>query len=203
LALAGFLFTGGNAWGGIIFQVQSVSGPGGTGSGFPSTLDPNDDNAIVSANALQLTETFTAVDTISARLGTEFSGGVTEYFVQVNVTNNTGITWTDFHFSLDPAVPGDGLDFDFPIDFPHNSTAFSTVVSAEDTLDFSGGTVPSGLVVGFSLSIDVPDGVGLISLNARPTVAPVPAVPEPSSLTLFSLALMGAAGHTFRRNRRK
>jgi hypothetical protein len=206
LALACFLFTEGVARGGTILSINSVSGPGGTGSGTITNPNPSNDNAAPSPNLLTLTENFTAVDTISAALHVVLDiNPATEYFVQVTATNNTGITWTDFHFSWDPAVANDLLDFDSPhIDPPPTGGAFTTLVFAEDALDWSAGSVPSGSTVTFTFSIDIPNtypGPGAIALNARPTVAEVP---EPASLTLFFfVGLIGAAGHTVRRNRRK
>ena len=78
------------------------------------------------------------------------SGGTTEYFHTPLMVNNSGVTWTDFHFQLGfgtgasfvTAGPGSGLDFDTPTgDPPPTSSAFTVLAHAPTSLEWSGGTV--------------------------------------------------------------
>jgi hypothetical protein len=66
------------------------------------------------------------------------------------------------------------------------STAFSTLVHLEDNLNWSGGAVPSGGAVLFTLALDVPDLYTTFTLRAVPTV-----IPEPSMLALVGAGLFG------------
>mgnify|MGYP003694192885 CR=1 FL=1 len=103
--------------------------------------------------------------------------------------NATGVPWTDFHFQLIPTTAGDNLNFaNAPVPF---STSFTSLARGEDTLDWSGGTVPSG-AGGLGIStfgINVPDlSSGTFTLRAVPTV------PEPSTAITVGLGLFGLFG---------
>lgn len=114
------------------------------------------------------------------------------------MNNTTGITWTDFHFSLIPTVAGDGLDFDTPDRDPTpTSTAFTTLGHGADNINWSGGAVSSPGAVLFTLSIDVPDGLTSFTLRAVPTV-----IPEPSTLALAGSGLLGLLVYGWWRRKR-
>jgi hypothetical protein len=97
---------------------------------------------------------------------------------------------------FDPSDPGDGLSFDAPLyDLLPTSGAFSTVSTNEDILVFSGGVHNLALQL-YTLRIDVPDNYSRFTLRQYPT-----AVPEPSTIALGTIALVGMVG--FARRRRK
>lgn len=149
------------------------------------------------------------------------SGGTTEYFFTTTVVNNTGIAWTDFHFQLGfgtganflPLNVASALDFDAPGNDPAPTSSIFPVLNHQwNVVEWSGATVnyagsPAGgpVLVAFSLSIDVPDGiVGLnpqgvnrFTLRSFPT-APLQA-PEPTTAALLGVGLACAA---LRRRRR-
>lgn len=133
------------------------------------------------------------------------SGGTTEYLVTQSLVNNSGQTWTDFHFELGFGVgtdfirsgDTDGLDFDTPDQDPApTSSVFAVLDHQPDTLDWSGGSVPSIGIVAFALSVDVPDNLSTFhpdalnrfTLRQFPTTA---SVPEPGTMLLSALALGG------------
>lgn len=126
--------------------------------------------------------------------------GTTEYRVNENVQNSTGIDWSGYRVVLGFGVgagfvqstPGDGLDFDdednSTIVFDPMPADFSTVTRpSEDELVASGGTLLNGQFSGtdFVFHIDVPDGITEFTLRQQPIL-----VPEPGSLTLLSLVAL-------------
>ncbi len=196
---------------GVITAVTNPSGPGcigapcagntATATLAPAVLPNNDDilDPGPSVNSIDVTEYFTSINYLdvgftvanSAGLPVPPNGvaGVTEYFSSsIAVNNDTGVTWTDFHWTLIPAVFFDGLDFDYASISPDPfSSAFTSLVYMEDKLDFQGGTgVANNSAVFFTFSIDVPDGITSFTLRGVPTV-----VPEPASLLLLGSGLAG------------
>jgi hypothetical protein len=133
------------------------------------------------------------------------SGGVTEYRVVEQVDNNTGIPWVGYRMQLgygigvnfQLAAAGDPLDFDAPLyDTPPTSGAMIATVLSPNELVFSGfqaaGAEP------FNVRIDVPD-LELTRLSQF-TLRQIPiAIPEPASLVLFGIALLGFASLRRRR----
>jgi hypothetical protein len=161
----------------------SVQGPGGTGSGVVVTT--------AGLNAIVLDETFTSIGAIDAAFQVSSSGGTTEYVAAVFTTNSTGVSWTDFHFQLIPTTGSDNLDF--ATNLVPVSNSFTSLFRSEDTLDWSGGTVPSGGGGGTPVNvfaIDVPAlSGGTFTLRAVPTV------PEPSTAITVGLGLLGLFGY--------
>jgi hypothetical protein len=193
---------------GTITGVTSVGGPGGTGIGVTATIFSNNDNVVAgNTNAIILSETFTTIAPIDAVFATTptVPAGTTEYFSSnVTVNNTTGVPWIDFHFSLLPAVADDNLDFDTPTKDPTpTSSAFATLAHGQDTLDWSGGVVPSGGFVVFTFSIDVPNVSGnTFTLRSVPSVAQQPVVPEPGTLALGGSALLSLLGYGWKCRKR-
>jgi hypothetical protein len=184
---------------GLILGAPTVSGPGCSGpictlnSGSTNTLAPNNDDLTApSANTILLSEHFTSINFLDARFTVFNSQGVTEYFSSnITVNNNTGFTWTNFHWSLIPTTTGDGLDFDTPNKMPTpTSSSFAFLQHLEDQINWSGGAgVANNTSTFFTLSIDVPDGLSSFTLRGVPTVNGV--IPEPASLVLLGSGLAG------------
>ena len=183
---------------GVITAASFVSLPGSsTGSLGPvgATPSPNNDNATsASPNAIPYSIVFNTLGTAEFEFQVAASGGTTEYLFStpgpLPVVNNTGVTWADYHFELGFGTGAnfvrssglDLLDFDMPdADPAPTATIFTILDHQDDTIDWSGGTVPSIGSVRFVFAIDVPDGLenvnpsGLnrFTLRQTPTVAPV------------------------------
>jgi hypothetical protein len=172
----------------------------GSGTGTATTVAPNNNNSNPSANTITLSETFASVGVIDAVFNLVATGGNTEYFATVTATNNTGVTWTDFHFQLLPTSANDNLDFDLVQKDPTpTSTSFATLAHLEDTIDWSGGSVLNGANTVFTLSIDTPDPLLQFTLRALPTTA---AVPEPGMVLLTGSGLLSLLGYGWWRGRR-
>jgi hypothetical protein len=179
----------GAARAGIITAVTQPSGPGGTGLGELGNPTPT---------SIVLGEMFTSIGAIDAAFTVSPSGGTTQYMAAVVTMNATGVPWTDFHFQLIPTAAGDNLNFaNAPVP---SSTGFTSLARGEDTLDWSGGTVPSG-ASGLAINtfgISVPDlSSGTFTLRAVPTV------PEPSTAITVGLGLFGLFAYGRLRRLRK
>jgi hypothetical protein len=185
-----------------IFPGASTGAIGPVGS----TPAPNNDNATsASPNVILYSIFFNSLGTLDVEFIAANSGGTTEYLVPQSLVNNSGQTWTDFHLELGFGVgtafirsgDTDGLDFDTPDRDPAPTSSVFTVLDHQpDTLDWSGGSVPSIGGVAFALAIDVPDNLSTFhpgALNAFtlrqfPTTA---SVSEPGTMLLSTLALGG------------
>ena len=213
----------GAASAGVITSVGTFSLPGfSTGSlGVSAPASPNNDNiAAASPNTITYSIFFNAGGLGNADL--EFlvanSGGTTEYRAMhplIGVVNNTGQPWTGFRFQLGFGVgPSfvsstdlDALDFDTPDRDPTpSSTVFTTLSHQNDTLEWTGGIVPSVGPVRFDLALDVPDNLPNVNGSSRFTLRLTPlvqatAVPEPTTASLLLAALAGMAGAVRRRKK--
>ena len=199
----------------VITSVSVVLPGASTGSvgpvGGAANVAPNNDNTVPpSPNLIPATIFLNAggFGIVDLEFLLADSGGTTEYFHTPLVVNNSGVTWTDFHFQLGfgtganfvPAGAGIGLDFDTATGDPvPTSSAFTVLTHLPTIINWDGGTVNylgggggPPFSVAFSLSIDVPDGLSAIhpqglnrfTLRAFPT-----AVPEPASLALLATGL--------------
>ena len=202
-----------------ITNISVFSLPGfSTGSVGPVGLtpNPNNDNAIAESPNTIPSSIFLNTFGISE---VEFilapSGGTTEYRFTQALVNNTGLTWTDYHFELGFGTGAgfvrsgaiDLLDFDTPdMDPSPTSSVFTVLDHQPDTLDWSGGSVPAISSVFFTLAFDVPDGLeafnpsGLnrFTLRQFPTTA---SIPEPGTLLLVGAGIAGVVATRRRRGR--
>ncbi|MGH9321992.1 MAG: PEP-CTERM sorting domain-containing protein [Vicinamibacteria bacterium] len=187
-----------------VFSLPGAS----TGSLGPvgSTPDPNNDNAsAASVNTIPSSVFLNTFGTTEIEFVLATSGGTTEYRFTQALVNNTGQTWTDYHFELGfgtgasfvPSGIVDLLDFDTPdMDPSPTSSVFTVLNHQPNTLEWSGGSVPAISSVFFTLAFDVPDGLeafnpsGLnrFTLRQFPTTA---AVPEPGTLLLMGAGIVG------------
>jgi hypothetical protein len=134
--------------------------------------------------------------------------------VNVTATNNTGQTWTDYHFDLlfpPPllSTPGDGVEFDAAqgqcatIGAPQVCSGAWMVTPDSLWVQFNqqdnspANVVPPGetVVMVFGLTISSPPA----NLPVSYTLAQHYTIPEPATLVLVGLAWVGAAGLARRR----
>jgi hypothetical protein len=176
------------------------------------TLNPGNDNqtgpGATDNNIVVPIKRFDFQDYIDIEFTVRSTGLTTEYVVSEFVDNNTGNPWTGYNMFLGTGVGAAftqvglpaGLDFDIGPpggnDTPPTSP-FSTVSRPNGaTLVFSGGSHGAGAQV-YQFRIDVPDLTRLIPGEATFTLRQV-AVPEPSTIALVGLGLMGVALRRFR-----
>ena len=90
--------------GGVITGV-TASGPG-MGSFDAGVIDPND-------HSLDFTKSFDSVNPITLTFTVAHTdGGGNPYSVAEALTNNSGVAWNDFHYSItEPPHPGNGVVF--------------------------------------------------------------------------------------------
>lgn len=180
----------------------------------PLSAPNNDDVAGVSPNTIFVTQKdYVAIGPVDITFDVINSGGVSEYSVGEGVYNGTGVNWTGYHIELGfghgtgfaKSLPGDGLDFDAP-DFnsplvfdPAPGFFFPTAFATEDDIYAGGGIMPdSGFAGYFRFSIDLPDGITQFTIRQSPV-----SVPEPSSLVLCGLGLLGVGAAARRRKNRR
>jgi hypothetical protein len=149
-------------------------------------IDNNNNNVGAgNPNEVVCSKTFTPIDTyidsVFEVIPSNAEGGVTEYIFKETVINNTGNTWTDFHFELGFGIGGgfkksnltDFLDFDVSTvgnnpsmednngnterDPIPTSNKFSQLMHQANNIWWDIGQVPNGESVDFTFSIDVPD----------------------------------------------
>jgi hypothetical protein len=202
---------------GIIQQNTAVGGPGLGTVAVPAiiTVLANNDNTpaagVLDNNIVVPIKRFDFNDYIDIEFLVSPTQGVTEYSVFESVDNNTGVPWNGYKMVLGhglganfvQSAAGDGLDFDFPnYDLPPTSSGLPVVATPnEDTLVFSGGIQGFG-AESYSFRIDVPDIATLPPLFSRFTLRQMPQpVPEPATLALASLVLVGATLTLRRRTR--
>jgi len=179
----------------------------------PPSSPNNDDVPGTSPNDILVTQkNYVAIGPVDLVFDVRDTGGVTEYLVTEGVSNSTGLDWCSYHIELGfgigggfvKSTAGDGLDFDAP-DFNSDfffdpfPSVFPTVSVAEDDIFAGGGVLPNFAFAGyFLLHVDVPDGITSFTIRQSPV-----AVPEPSSLALACLGLVGIFGYWRRRTRRQ
>ncbi len=142
-------------------------------------------------------------------------GGLVTIAFDKHATNNTNVTWSDFHMELGTGVgPGfvlsdeiDQLAFVPPAPIEMNGffpvfTSDEPLPTGPDVLWYFGSLAPGETAVWW-LAIQVPDdidgvidGMATFTLRQQPTVA----APEPAALSLLAF---GACGLLLRRRRRR
>jgi hypothetical protein len=140
------------------------------------------------SSSVDVAKTYDAIGTMSITVTVDAAGF---YFFSEDITNNTGLDWTDFHWEVSGVATFDfgGGEFFDPFD---DNTA---VLSNSDTvLDVAGGVVQNGGSLNPLIFLTASDS-GEFVLRQRPTIATT-RVPVPTTLALigFGLAGLGLAG---------
>ena len=192
LALGGSISTASAA--GVITGVTVNDGEGGTFDVINLGTDPN---------VLDLSKAFSSLNPISLTftVGHTNGGPGNPYVVTESITNSTGSTWIDYHFTItEPTTGGQGVVF---TNFNNSTLSGFTLDSAPSSgprnLNFTGELAHDGVATAtFSLSPFDP-GAGN---TATFTLTQVPTIPEPETYAML-LAGLGLMGFMARRTSRK
>ena len=188
LAFGGSISTASAA--GVITDVTASGG--GTFELIINTTDPN---------ALDISKTFNSLDPMVLTFTVEHidGGPGNPYTVTEAITNNTGQSWVDFHYSIQEPDQGQGVVFT-----EHASSTLSGFTldqsSGPRNLNFTGNLADDGVAnASFMLSPFDP-GAGNTTTF---TLTQVPTIPEPETyaMLLAGLGLMGAIAR--RRNNKQ
>ena len=183
LAFGGSITTASAA--GVITDITASGGGLGTFEVLSNTTDPN---------VLNLSKTFDSVDPDPIVLTftvAHTDGPGNPYAVTEAITNNTGQSWVDFHFSISEPALGQGVVFtDFNNSTLTDFTLDSPPSSGPRNLNFTGNLADQGTTTAtFSLSPFDP-GAGNTTTFTLTQVATIPE-PETYAMLLAGLALMG------------
>ena len=152
------------------------------------------DSQSITGHDIDLGKTFSSINPISLTFTVEHQdgGGGNPYSFTESVLNNTGLTWTDFHYSINEPDRGQGVVFtqfnsgstfgDFTLDSPPSS--------GPRNLNFT-GTLASGNSADAAFSISPFDpGAGNTTTFV---LTQVPTIPEPGTYAMLiaGLLLMG------------
>lgn len=192
LAFGGSISTASAA--GVITDITASGGGLGSFEVLSNTTDPN---------VLNLSKTFDSIDPIvlTFTVGHMDGGPGNPYTVTETITNNTGQSWIDFHFSItEPATGGQGVVFtNFNNSELTGFTLDSPPSSGPRNLNFTGELADQGMTTAtFNLSPFDP-GAGNTTTF---TLTQIPTIPEPETYAML-LAGLGLMGGMARRKTRK
>ena len=164
-----------------------------------------------SQNVLDVSKTFTQLTPIDMSFHVNDSGGFTSYLFDEDVTNNTGVNWTDFHFELGFGTGNNFVQSSALLVFdptnPAGSDSFLNGVQGDYTVDWTNGGIANGATGIFEVQIIVPDtalalppGYVLGQNQYDFTLRQYPTVPEASSIALVGCAI-AVLGFAARRRR--
>lgn len=184
LAFGGSISTASAA--GVITDITASGGGLGTFDVLSNTTDPN---------VLNLSKTFDSLNPIvlTFTVGHAEGGPGNPYTVTEAIVNNTGQSWTDFHFSItEPANGGQGVVFtNFNSSTLTGFTLDSPPSSGPRDLNFT-GSLDQGLAANAAFSLSPFDpGAGNTATFTLTQVATIPE-PETYAMLLAGLGLMGA-----------
>ena len=164
---------------GVITDVEIISGQGSIA------------NVDIDGRTIDFDKTFNTLDPIVLEFTVEHATGPgTPYTVTEDVTNNTGQSWIDFHYTIGEPDPAQGVVFT-----AHQSSTFGDFTldqsSGPRNLDFSESTLAHSDTAAAAFNISPFDpGQGNTTTF---TLTQVPTIPEPETyaMLLAGLGLMG------------
>ena len=168
----------------IIAGPYTATGTAGNATATVISLPPAFD--ITSA-----AKSFTSIGPLDFQFPVTPSGGTVTYFVSEGVTNNTNLTWTDYHEQLGTGTDGNfvlgnsPVQFLLPTDSSYTNPSYPSRSVAPSEIDYTGGAVAPGQAISLTFSMTVPDVIG-----AGPyafTLRQFPTVPEPGTFGLLAL----------------
>lgn len=180
------------------YSFDYVSGASGTGSGSGPTVGGN----------ITFQEDWTANGALSVFFSTSAGGGTTtDYGFTKTVTNNTGVTWTDFLISwpclttnCDPPPLTNAFQSPPTISGPGTSGAV-LAVNSNSYLEWTSLSIPSGQTATFTFELAT---CGVSCYTGVTSIVEVPSfgettTPEPASLMFVGLGLASIAFVPLRR----
>jgi hypothetical protein len=191
LAFGGSISTASAA--GVITDVTASGGGLGSFDVLSNTTDPN---------VLDLTKTFDSLNPIVLTFTVAHTegGAGNPYSVTEAITNNTGQSWVDFHYSIQEPNQGEGVVFT-----EHASSTLSGFTLDPDpssgprNLNFTGNLADGGTANASFLLSPFDPGQGN---TATFTLTQVPTIPEPETYAML-LAGLGLMGFIARRRNGK
>ena len=166
----------------LLLSVVSLLIPGSATAAIVSVVGNAAGQGTITANVNSQNMFIVNVDKTYDQLGSMFidiavnSNG--NYVFQETITNNTGITWTDFHWELTGVTTGTfsfGLSPTLPFPVVSTSTTSGAV---------HGGLLPTGLSFDGRPVLSTSDS-GIFTLRQFPSIAS--SVPEPSAIAIWTV----------------
>jgi len=117
-----------------------------------------------------------------------FAGTTTNGAFNFNITAPTGVSITDFEATLTPSAGASGTASAL-IDLSNGSSLTATLGGGQTTTTFS-GVSSLGVIADITASAGAS---GTATLDLTPSTTTTSVVPEPATLTLFGLGLLGIA----------